>query len=319
MYDVIILGGGPAGLTSSIYTIRAGYKTLLIAGVRWGGQLMLTTLVENFPGFPEGIQGPDLMMNMRNQAERLGVEILNTDFSEANFASYPHIITADAKTYEGRSTIIATGADSIWLNVPGEIQLRGKGVSTCATCDAFFFRGKNVMVVGGGDSAMEEAIVLAKVASSVTLVHRRDSFRASFAMQERVKENPKIKIVWNSEIKKYIGDQNLKSVLVKDIKTGKEKDMPIDGVFVAIGHKPNTGLFKGIELDSKGYVVPHSVTDKLGLIKFRTATNVPGVFVAGDVHDHAYRQAITASGFGTMAALDADRWLSENQNLLKTT
>ncbi|MBI2612022.1 thioredoxin-disulfide reductase [Candidatus Gottesmanbacteria bacterium] len=316
MHDVIILGSGPAGLTAGIYTIRAGYKTLLIAGIRWGGQLMLTTLVENYPGFAEGIQGPDLMMAMRKQAERLGVEIVNADFEEGDFSSYPFKITADNKMYEGKSVVITTGADSIWLNVPGEIQLRGKGVSTCATCDAFFFRGKNVFVVGGGDSAMEDALVLAKVCKEVTIIHRRDKFRASFAMVERVKKEPNVKIMWNTILAKYNGTDHVESVVLRDVKTNEERTVAIDGVFVAIGHKPNTEKFKGIELNQRGYIVRREVTDEQGLIKFKSATSVPGVFVAGDVHDYRYKQAITAAGFGCIAALDADRWLSENQSLV---
>ena len=291
-FDVIILGGGPAGLTAGIYTIRAGYKTLLIAGIRWGGQLMLTTLVENYPGFSDGIQGPELMMNMRKQAERLGVEIINADFSEADFFPYPFKVTADGRVYEGKSVVIATGADSIWLNVPGEIQLRGKGVSTCATCDAFFFRGKNVFVVGGGDSAMEDALVLAKVCKSVTIVHRRDKFRASFAMVERVKKEANIKIMWDTILTRYIGKDHLESVVLRDVATNEEKEVPIEGVFVAIGHKPNTEKFKGIELNQRNYIVRR------------------------EVHDYRYKQAITAAGFGCIAALDADRWLSENKNLI---
>ncbi len=311
MHDIIILGSGPAGLTAGIYAVRAGHKTLLIAGTRWGGQLMFTTLVENFPGFPEGIQGPQLMMNIRKQAERLGVEFLNTDFTQADFSSYPFKITADGKFYEGKSVIIATGADSIWLNVPGETQLRGKGVSTCATCDAFFFRGKNVAIVGGGDSAMEEALVLAQVANSVTIIHRRDQFRASRAMQDKVFANPKIKVLWNKVVIRYLGEDKLTGVILRDTKTGKEEKFKTDGVFVAIGHKPNSDKLKGIELDAKGYIVQKEVRDENGLLKYRCATSVDGVFVAGDVNDYRYRQAIVAAGEGCMAALDADKWLLE--------
>ncbi len=311
MYDIIILGGGPAGLTASIYSIRAGRKTLLIPGVRWGGQLMLTTLVENFPGFVDGIEGPDLMMNMRKQAERLGVEIVNGDFSSADFSSHPFHVVADGNTYQGKSVIIATGADSLWLNVPGEIQLRGKGVSTCATCDAFFFRGKEVVVVGGGDSAMEEALVLSKVAKSVSIIHRREAFRASEAMQKRVFSDPKIKVVWNKKITKVVGTEHVTGIMLKDTVTGKDEEYKTDGIFVAIGHKPNTDLFKGITLDKKGYVIRKEVRDNDHMLVYYSATNTNGVFVAGDVEDHRYRQAITASAFGCVAALDADRWLDE--------
>lgn len=313
MYDVIILGSGPAGWTAAIYAVRAGHKTLLIGGIRWGGQLMLTTLVENFPGFTDGIQGPDLMMNMRKQAERLGVEVLNSDFTQADFTKKPFKVTADGKVYEGKSVIIATGADSVWLNVAGEIQLRGKGVSTCATCDAFFFRQKDIIVVGGGDSAMEEALYLSQVAKSVTIVHRKDTFRASKIMQKRVLNDPKIKVLWNKAITKYIGPDRVTSVILKDTVTGKEEEFKTDGVFVAIGHKPNTDLFKGLELDNKGYVVRKELKDENGILKYRSATNIPGVFVGGDVFDYRYMQAITAAGFGCMAALDADRYLSEQE------
>jgi thioredoxin reductase (NADPH) len=314
MYDIIILGSGPSGLTASIYAVRAGHKTLVVAGTRWGGQLMLTTEVDNFPGFPEGIQGPDLMLNKRKQAERLGVEFINGDFTEADFSKSPFKIKADGKVHETKSVIIATGADSIWLNVPGEIQLRGKGVSTCATCDAFFFRGKDVVVVGGGDSAMEEALVLANVAKSVTLMHRRDSFRASDAMQKRVFANEKINVVWNKEITKYLGTEHVIGVMLKDTKTGEESEFKTDGVFVAIGHTPNTTLLKGIELDKKGYVVRKEKPDMTGVCKLKSATNIEGVFVSGDVHDTRYRQAITASAYGCMAALDADVWLEEHHS-----
>jgi len=313
IYDVIILGSGPAGLTAGIYAIRAGRKTLLIAGSRWGGQLMLTTLVENYPGFVEGIEGPELMVNMRNQTERLGVEILNSDVTEADFNKKPFEVKSDGKIFKGKSVIIATGADSIWLEAPGELQLRGKGVSTCATCDAFFFRDKDVIVVGGGDSAMEEALVLSQVTKSVTIIHRRNAFRASIAMQDRVFKEIKIKVKWNTELIKYNGTAKLESVILKNSKSGKEEVKKIDGVFIAIGHKPNTGIFKGIDLDEKGYVVRKLTKDEKGLLKFRSTTSVEGVFTGGDVHDYRYRQAVTAAGFGCMAALDADKWLMEQE------
>ena len=313
IYDVIILGSGPAGLTAGIYAIRAGRKTLLIAGSRWGGQLMLTTLVENYPGFVEGIEGPELMVNMRNQTERLGVEILNSDVTEADFNKKPFEVKSDGKIFKGKSVIIATGADSIWLEAPGELQLRGKGVSTCATCDAFFFRDKDVIVVGGGDSAMEEALVLSQVTKSVTIIHRRNAFRASIAMQDRVFKEIKIKVKWNTELIKYNGTAKLESVILKNSKSGKEEVKKIDGVFIAIGHKPNTGIFKGIDLDEKGYVVRKVTKDEKGLLKFRSTTSVEGVFTGGDVHDYRYRQAVTAAGFGCMAALDADKWLMEQE------
>lgn len=299
MYDVIIIGSGPAGLTAAIYTTRADLKTLVIAGGKWGGQLMLTTLVENFPGFPQGIQGPELMQNMRKQAEHFGAEFLDEDFISADFSSKPFKVTASDKTFEGKSVIIATGADTKWLGVPGEKEKIGRGVSSCAPCDAVFFRNKNVIVVGGGDSAMEETLVLTKFATSVTLVHRKDEFKASEIMQKRVKENPKVKIMFNSEVTEILGEQNVTGVKIKNNKTNEIKDMPIDGVFVAIGHIPNTKVFKDIDLDEAGFVKVHD----------HFLTNKEGVFVAGDVHDSHYKQAVTAAGYGCSAALEAEKWL----------
>mgnify|MGYP001609578732 CR=1 FL=1 len=311
MYDVIIIGSGPAGLTAAIYTTRANLKTLIIAGSKWGGQLMLTTLVENYPGFPEGIQGPDLMMAMRKQAEHHGAEIVDVDFSSADFTKKPFSVSAGDKIYEGKSIIIATGADTKWLEVPGEKEKIGHGVSSCAPCDAPFFRGKNTIVVGGGDSAMEEALVLTKFANSVTLVHRRDEFKASKIMLDRARANPKIKFILNSEVVEVLGQEKVTGVKIstkggsalgrKNNKTNEVSEMPIDGVFVAIGLLPNTGVFKGIELDEQGFVI----------VKDHTQTNIKGVFVAGDVHDSHYKQAVTAAGFGCMAALEADRWLQD--------
>jgi thioredoxin reductase (NADPH) len=299
MYDVIIIGSGPAGLTAAIYTTRADLKTLLVAGGKWGGQLMLTTLVENFPGFPEGIQGPELMQNMRKQAEHFGTEFIDEEFVSADFSVKPFKITVSDKTYESKSVIIATGADTKWLDVPGEKEKIGRGVSSCAPCDAVFFRNKNVIVVGGGDSAMEEVLVLTKFASSVTLVHRKEEFRASEIMQKRVKENPKVKILFNSEVTEILGEQNVTGVKIKNNKDNSISEMPIDGVFVAIGHIPNTSKFKDIALDEAGFV---KVYDHF-------LTNKEGVFVAGDVHDAHYKQAITAAGYGCSAALEAERWL----------
>jgi thioredoxin reductase (NADPH) len=301
MYDVIIIGSGPAGLTAAIYTTRADLKTLVISGVKWGGQLMLTTLVENFPGFPEGIQGPDLMANMRKQAEKFGTEFVDDDFTAADFSAKPFRVSVGDKVYEGKSVIIATGADTKWLGVPGEKEKIGRGVSSCAPCDAAFFRNKNVIVVGGGDSAMEEALVLTKFADSVTLIHRRDSFRASEIMQKRVKENPKINIMFNSEITEVLGDLKVEKVKIKNNQTNEINEMPIDGIFVAIGHMPNSTMFTGIDLDEQGFVKIHD----------HYLTNVDGVFVAGDIHDNHYKQAITAAGFGCAAALEVQKWLSE--------
>lgn len=312
MYDVIIIGSGPAGLTAGIYCVRAGLKTLILAGIRWGGQLMLTTLVENYPGFIDGVQGPDLMMNMRKQAERLGVEILNIDFEKGDFTKRPFSLTANGKTYQSKAVIVSTGADSKWLEVPGEIQLRGKGVSTCATCDAFFFRGKDVVVVGGGDSAMEEALVLARVAKSVTIIHRRGEFRASLAMQKRVFSEPKIKVIWNKAVSRVLGDTHVTGMILKDQITGQESEFKTEGIFAAIGHIPNTDKLKGLELDRKGYIVRKEVKEH-DLLKYRSATNIIGVFVGGDVHDYNYKQAVTAAGFGCIAALDVIRFLDENK------
>lgn len=301
MYDVIIIGSGPAGLTAAIYTTRANLKTLVLAGIKWGGQLQLTSLVENFPGFPEGIQGPDLMTNMRKQAEHHGAEIVDIEFTSGDFTNRPFKIQAGDKTYEAKSVILASGADARWLGVPGEEEKIGRGVSSCATCDAAFFRNKNVIVVGGGDSAMEEAHVLSKVAAKVHLIHRSDSFRASQIMQDRVKQTPNIEIHYNSQITEVLGEFKVEKVKILNNKTNETSEMPIDGVFVAIGHIPNTKAFQGIELDEQGYIKVHD----------HFHTNVDGVFVAGDVHDRQYRQAVTASGFGAAAALEAERWLSK--------
>lgn len=304
MYDVIIIGSGPAGLTAAIYTTRADLKTLVIAGIKAGGQLMLTTAVENFPGFPEGIQGPELMENMRRQAERFGAEFVDDDFTSADFSQKPFKVTVGDKTYQAKSVIIATGADTKWLNVPGEKEKIGRGVSSCAPCDAAFFRDKNVIVVGGGDSAMEEADVLSKFATNVIIVHRRDSFKASEIMQKRIKDNPKIKIMFDSEITEILGDNKVEKVKIGNTKTGDVSEMPIDGVFVAIGHMPNSKLFKDIEVDEAGFIKVHD----------HYLTNKEGVFVAGDVHDMYYKQAITAAGFGCAAALEAEKWLREHES-----
>jgi len=299
MYDVIIVGSGPAGLTAAIYTSRANLKTLILAGSKWGGQLMLTTVIENYPGFPQGILGQELMGNMRKQATRHGAQIIETDFKQANFNKKPFVISSGEKTYEGKSVIIATGADTRWLNIPGEKEKIGRGVSTCAPCDGPFFRNKNVIVVGGGDAAMEEALDLTNFANSVTLVHRRDAFRASKIMQDRVKDNPKIKVIFNTEVTQILGESKVEGIKLKDNKTTKVSQMPIDGVFVAIGHIPNSGVFKGIETDTEGYIKVFG----------HAKTNVEGVFVAGDVHDKHYQQAITAASFGCMAALEVERYL----------
>lgn len=296
LYDVIIIGSGPAGLTAGIYTSRANLKTLMIAGVKWGGQLMLTTTVENFPGFLDGIQGPKLMEVMRRQAEGFGVEVVEKNVTRVDFSKQPFVVDE----YLAKSVIIATGAVTQWLNVPGEQNLIGRGVSSCAPCDAPFFKDKKVIVVGGGDAAMEEAMVLSKFASEVTIVHRRDEFRASKIMQSRVLSNPKIKVLWNTQIAEIIGKDQ-----VEGVKFSNGSHESVDGVFIAIGHKPASEVFGGkIELDEKYYA-------KRSGQKYHTMSNVEGVFVAGDVHDYHFRQAITAAGYGCEAAIEAERWLDD--------
>jgi thioredoxin reductase (NADPH) len=300
MYDVIIIGSGPAGLTAGIYTTRDRLKTLIIAGSVWGGQLQLTTLIENFPGFPDGIQGPDLMLAMRKQAERFGAEIVGADFSGGDFIKSPFKITAGGKEYVGRSIIIATGTNTQWLGVPGEKEKIGHGVAACAPCDAPFFKNKKVIVVGGGNAAMEEAMVLSNFAREVIIVYRGDSFhRASEVMIEKIKQNSKIKILCGAQIVEVLGKDKVETVKLKNTKTNKISEMAVDGIFVAISRKPNSEVFKGIEKDKDGFI---KVRDQI-------KTNIEGVFVAGDVHNKAYQQAITAAGFGAMAALETQRWL----------
>ncbi len=303
MYDVVIIGSGSAGYTAAIYSCRAGRKTLLLAGSIPGGQLMLTSDVENFPGFPESVVGPELMERMRKQAERFDPEIVYDDASEVDFKSRPFKVTVGKKIYEGKTVIISTGANAKWLGIPSETKFRGHGVSSCATCDGYFFKEKDVVVVGGGDTAMEEATFLANITKKVTVVHRRDKLRASQIMQERSLKNPKISFVWDSVVKEILGDSNVTGVTSKNLKTGKEQMLKTDGVFVAIGYEPNTSIFKGqIDLDPKGYIITHKETE----------TNVPGVFAAGDVRDFRYRQAITAAADGCKAAMDADRFIGEH-------
>ena len=314
--DVIIIGGGPAGFTAGIYTARGDLKTRQFIGGSWGGQLMLTTEVENYPGFPEGILGPDLMLKMRKQAERFGVVMMEEDVTQVDFTKVPFEIKSGDKVYIASTVIIATGAKFNWLGLPSEQKFIGKGVSSCATCDAAFFRNKKVVVVGGGDAAMEEALVLAKFASEVVIVHRRDSFRASKIMQERVLSHPKIKVKWNCEVEEILGDKN-----VEKVRFTNGEIMPVDGVFVAIGHSPATQIFQGqLELDEKGFVKKKKLgeikNDKGEIIgaKYNMMTSVPGVFVAGDVHDLYYKQAITAAGYGCEAALEAEKWIEEKVN-----
>jgi thioredoxin reductase (NADPH) len=300
---VIIIGSGPAGLTAALYTARANLKPLLVEGIEAGGQLMLTTMVENWPGFRDGIMGPDLMTEMRVQAERFGTEVVSGNVERVDLRNRPFSIAfADGKTITTDALIIATGASARWLEIGCDRKLSGHGVSTCATCDGYFFRGKPIAVVGGGDSAMEEAIYLTRFASKVTVVHRRDSLRASKIMQDKALANPKIEFMWDSEIAD-INDVNrgeVTGIVVRNLKTGKLTQVPLDGVFIAIGHTPNTGLFRGqLELDEAGYIVTHH----------GSKTSCPGVFAAGDVQDHVYRQAVTAAGSGCMAAIDAERYL----------
>ena len=300
--NVIIIGSGPAGLTAALYSARANLTPLVIEGLEAGGQLMLTTLVENWPGHRDGIMGPDLMAEMRAQAERFGAEIIQGNVESVSLDGPPfRVKTADA-SYETRALIIATGATARLLGLPSERALIGRGVSTCATCDGFFFRGKPIAVVGGGDSAMEEAVFLTKFASHVTVIHRRDTLRASKIMQDKAFANPKISFEWNSEVEdvRDSGRGAVTSIEVRNSVTGQRKSLPVDGVFVAIGHTPNTGLFTGqLEMDANGYIKTHS----------GSRTRIPGVFACGDVQDHVYRQAITAAGSGCMAAIDAERYL----------
>ncbi|HYY90745.1 MAG TPA: thioredoxin-disulfide reductase [Candidatus Dormibacteraeota bacterium] len=303
VYDVIIIGSGSAGYTAAIYSCRAGRKTLVLAGSIPGGQLMITSEVENYPGFPQGILGPELMENLRKQAQKFGPEIVYDDVSKVNFSSNPFTVTAGNHSYEGKTVIIATGANAKWLGIPSESKFKGKGVSSCATCDGFFFKEKEVVVVGGGDTAMEEASFLANITRKVTIVHRRDKLRASQIMQDRVKSNPKIQLAWDSTVHEILGDQKVTGIRLRNVKTGRESTLNADGIFVAIGYEPNTQVFKGaLDLDEKGYI----------LTKHETETNVPGVFAAGDVRDHRYRQAITAAADGCKASIDADRYLAEH-------
>ena len=300
--DVIIIGSGPAGLTAALYSARANLKPLLIEGLEAGGQLMLTTLVENWPGFRDGIMGPDLMGEMRTQAERFGAEIIRGNVTSVDLLSYPYVVTTSDGVHRCRALIIATGASARLLGLPSERALLGHGVSTCATCDGYFFRGKPIAVVGGGDSAMEEAIFLTKFASHVTVVHRRATLRASKIMQDKAFANPKISFEWNTEIEaiKDTGKGEVTAMVLLNSVTGERKEIVVDGVFVAIGHTPNTALFKGqLDTDPNGYIITHQ----------GSRTNVPGVFACGDVQDHVYRQAITAAGSGCMAAIDAEHYL----------
>ncbi len=302
VYDVIVIGSGPAGYTAALYAARANLSVLMFRGLQFGGQLMLTSDVENYPGFEEGILGPDLMERMEKQARRFGTEIRDEEVSHIETSQRPFRAYTDSSDEPalGRSIIICTGASARWLGLESEARLRGRGVSACATCDGFFFKGKDLAVIGGGDTAMEEALFLTKYATHVTIIHRRDSLRASKIMQERALKHSKISFIWDTVVEEILGEQAVEGLRLRNVKTGEESILPVQGVFIAIGHEPNTAIFKGqIDMDEKGYIIPYE----------HTMTNVPGIFAAGDVTDHRYRQAVTAAGDGCRAAIDAERWL----------
>ncbi|MBI3858655.1 MAG: thioredoxin-disulfide reductase [Thaumarchaeota archaeon] len=297
---LVIIGSGPAGLTAAIYGSRADLDPVVFMGTKYGGQLMLTSDVENFPGFRDPVMGPDLIMNMKSQAERLGAKLIQEDVIRVDFGTHPFRVYTDSGVTQALSVIVATGANPRRLDIPSEARLQGKGVSNCAVCDGFFFRGKKVAVVGGGDTAMEEATFLTKFATSVQVVHRRDELRASAALQKEAFGNQKISFLWDSVVTEVLGDGHVQGARLKNLKSGQETELPVDGLFVAIGYDPNTEIFKGqLELDQKGYIA----------VKNETESSVPGVFVAGDVHDFRYRQAITAAADGCKALLDAEKFV----------
>jgi thioredoxin reductase (NADPH) len=309
--NVIIIGSGPAGLTAALYSARANLQPLVIEGIEAGGQLMLTTMVENYPGYRDGIMGPDLMHEMRVQAEKFGAEIIQGNITGVDLCSQPVVVRTAEAEYAAKTVIIATGASARLLGLPSERSLMGHGVSTCATCDGYFFRGQPIAVVGGGDSAMEEAVFLTRFASKVTVVHRRDTLRASKIMQDKARSNPKIEWLLNHEVDDILdtGRGEVTAMIVRSNKTGERKEVPVNGVFVAIGHTPNTSLFRGqIELDANGYIITHD----------GAKTTVPGVFACGDVQDHIYRQAVTAAGSGCMAAIDAEHYIDNIPEHLAT-
>jgi len=300
LYDTIIIGSGPAGYTAAIYASRANLSVLMFQGYQVGGQLMLTSDVENYPGFEEGILGPPMMEKFEAQARRFGTEMIAEDVTAIDFSQRPFRLTTDSGEYLARTVIIATGASAKWLGLPNEQRLQGRGVSACATCDGFFFKNKDVAIVGGGDTAMEEAIFLTRYTNHVTVIHRRDTLRASKIMQDRAFKNPKISFIWDTDVTDVLGDGAVTGLQLRNLKTGEESVLPTQGFFLAIGHEPNTSLFRGvIDMDKKGYIVPVEYT----------MTNIPGVFAAGDVTDHRYRQAVTAAGDGCRAAIDLERWL----------
>jgi thioredoxin reductase (NADPH) len=302
--QVVIIGSGPAGFTAAIYAARASLSPLVLAGMYWGGQLVLTSDVENFPGYPEGVLGPDMMNELRAQAERFGAEVRDVDVTRVDFSRRPFIVKTEDEVVTANSVIIATGATAKRMGAIGEEEMFGRGVSTCATCDGWFYRDKEIAVIGGGDSALEEALFLTRFAKKVTVVHRRGTLRASKVLQQRAFANPKIDFLWNAVVEEVLGNDRVTGLRLRDTVNGEESVLPVDGVFVAVGHQPNTALFAGqIELDAAGYIAKQD--------RDTTATNVPGVFAAGDVRDHRYRQAITAAGDGCKAAMDAERWLEE--------
>jgi len=301
-FDVVIIGAGPSGYTAGIYCSRAGYDTLILSGILPGGQLVNTTEVENYPGFEKGVMGPDLMIEMRKQTQRMGTTIVDDEVVNVDFRSSPFKILTGSEEYEGRAVIIATGANPRKLGLEGEQTFAGKGVSYCATCDGPFFRNQELIVAGGGDSAIEEATFLTKFATKIHIVHRRSELRASKVMQERAFNNEKIKFHWDSKVVDIKGDQKVQQAIIKNVKTDEETNLDVGGLFVAIGHEPNTRIFKNqIDLDDEGYII----------LKNKTQTNIEGIFAAGDVHDRRYRQAVTAAGFGCMAAIDVDKYLTE--------
>ena len=304
VHEVLILGSGPAGLTAAIYAARAGLSPIVVEGLQAGGQLMNTTEVENYPGFPEGVMGPEMMDLFRKQAARFGAEFVAGDVTKVDFSGRPLGVFVSDRELRAQAVIVATGASPRVLGIPGEQEYAGRGVSYCATCDGFFFRDQEIVVVGGGDTAIEEALFLTRFGSRVTVIHRRDELRASKIMGDRAKKNPKIEFLWNSVVEEVLGDgQKVGSIRVRDVKTGDVSDRPCGGFFVAIGHEPNTGLFEGIlAMDDQRYLK----------VKGGSGTDIEGVFVAGDVHDHQYRQAVTAAGAGCKAAIDCERWLEAN-------